>query len=137
MAHPKIEGPLTVGYPKAGCVRPGASREEKPFMANTNIRPGATEIGVEITSVARLSASAATVAARAFVLIEAHVGSAPQVVQALRTLTGVRKADVITGNFDIIALVEAANMAEMAELVTGQIQGIRGVSRTITCVATS
>ena len=76
-------------------------------------------------------------AARAFVLIEAQVGSAPQVVQALRTLTEVRKADVITGNFDIIALVEAANMAEMAELVTGQIQGIRGVLRTITCVATS
>jgi DNA-binding Lrp family transcriptional regulator len=43
--------------------------------------------------------------------------------------------DIITGDFDIIALVEAADMVSMADLVTGLVQSISGVTRTITCVA--
>ena len=72
---------------------------------------------------------------RAFILVETQVGRANQVVQALRALPGVMSADVVTGTFDVIALIEVDNMAAMAELVTGQMQGIRGVLRTITCVA--
>jgi len=75
-------------------------------------------------------------AARAFVLIETEVGSAPQVVDALRTMDGIGFADIVTGSFDIIVLVEAPNMEAMAELVTGHIQSLSGVLRTITCVAT-
>ena len=72
---------------------------------------------------------------RAFILVETQVGRTNQVVQALRSLPGVKSADVITGNFDVIALIEVEGMGAMAELVTGQMQGIRGVLRTITCVA--
>jgi DNA-binding Lrp family transcriptional regulator len=50
-------------------------------------------------------------------------------------MAGVPSVDVITGSFDIIALVEAADMVSMADLVTGLVQSIPGVSRTITCVA--
>ena len=72
---------------------------------------------------------------RAFILIETQVGRANQVVQALRSLPGVKSADVVTGSFDVIVLIEVDTMGAMAELVTGQMQGIRGVLRTITCVA--
>ena len=72
---------------------------------------------------------------RAFILIETQVGRARQVALDLRALDGVKDADVITGSFDVIALVEAPDMATMADLVTSRIQGIRGVLRTITCVA--
>ena len=72
---------------------------------------------------------------RAFILIETQVGRANQVVQALRSLHGVVNADVVTGSFDVIVLIEVDTMGAMAELVTGQMQGIRGVLRTITCVA--
>ncbi len=72
---------------------------------------------------------------RAFILIETQVGRANQVVQALRSLPGVVNADVVTGSFDVIVLIEVDTMGAMAELVTGQMQGIRGVLRTITCVA--
>ena len=72
---------------------------------------------------------------KAFILIEAKVGGVQQVVEYLRALNGVTSADVITGNYDIIVLVEAADMGALAELVTGQIQGVTGVLRTITCVA--
>ena len=72
---------------------------------------------------------------KAYILIEAQVGLAQQAVVSLRALTGVSSADVITGSYDIIVLVEAADMGAMAELVTGKIQGVTGVLRTITCVA--
>ncbi|HEU0020173.1 MAG TPA: Lrp/AsnC ligand binding domain-containing protein [Dehalococcoidia bacterium] len=74
-------------------------------------------------------------AARAYILIEAEVGRANQVVEALRSIEGVKFADVITGIHDLIACVEADTMSGVAELVTGQVQGIRGVVKTITCVA--
>jgi DNA-binding Lrp family transcriptional regulator len=72
---------------------------------------------------------------RAFILVETQVGRANQVVQAFRSLPGVLSADVVTGSFDVIALIEVDTMGAMAELVTGQMQSIRGVLRTITCVA--
>ena len=74
-------------------------------------------------------------ATRAFILIETQVGRAKQVALELRTFQGVMSADVVTGTFDIIALIEATDMSAMADLVTGQVQGIPGVLRTITCVA--
>ena len=72
---------------------------------------------------------------KAFILIEAKVGVVQQVVGSLRALNGVSSADVVTGNYDIIVLVEATDMGAMAELVTGPIQGVNGVLLTITCVA--
>ena len=73
-------------------------------------------------------------ATRAFILVETQVGSAKQVAEALRSFAEVRTVDVVTGTFDIIALIETPDMSAMADLVTGQVQGIRGVLRTITCV---
>lgn len=72
---------------------------------------------------------------KAFILIEAKVGVVQQVVESLRALNGVASADVITGTYDVIVLVDAPDMSAMADLVTGRIQGVPGVLRTITCVA--
>ncbi len=72
---------------------------------------------------------------RAYILIETQVGKTRDVATALRSLSGVPSADIITGDFDIIALVEASDMVSMADLVTGRVQSIPGVIRTITCVA--
>ena len=74
-------------------------------------------------------------AARAYILIEVQVGKTRDVAASLRSLPGVPSVDIITGAFDIIALVEAPDMVSMADLVTGQVQSIPGVTRTITCVA--
>ena len=60
-------------------------------------------------------------ATRAFILIETQVGRAKQVALGLRALEGVISADVITGPFDIIALIEASDMSAMADL--NQYQG--------------
>ena len=49
---------------------------------------------------------------RAYILIETQVGKTRDVVLALRSLSGVPSADIITGDFDIIALVEASDMKQ-------------------------
>ena len=73
--------------------------------------------------------------ARAYILIETQVGKSRDVLAALQALSNVPSVDIITGEFDMIALVEAPDMMARADLVTGQIQSIPGVTRTITCVA--
>ena len=73
--------------------------------------------------------------ARAYILIETQVGKSRDVADSLWSLSGVPSVDTITGVYDIIALVEAADMIGVANVVTSQIQLIPGVSRTITCVA--
>ena len=73
--------------------------------------------------------------ARAFILIETQVGRTRHVLEAIRRVAGVKEADIVTGTFDIIAQIEAPDIRSMADVVTGQIQSVRGVVRTITCVA--
>ncbi len=72
---------------------------------------------------------------RAYILIETQVGRSSQVAGTLRSMNGILSADVVTGLFDVIALIETADMTAMADIVTGQVQGTRGVKHTITCVA--
>jgi DNA-binding Lrp family transcriptional regulator len=75
------------------------------------------------------------VTTRAFILIETQVGTVKDVVRELRALEGLLSCDIITGPFDVIALIEGADMSAVADLVTGQVQRVHGVIRTITCVA--
>ena len=70
----------------------------------------------------------------AYILIEVQVGRTTDVLRSLRRLDGVVSADVVTGAYDVIALISAPNMAAVADLVTGLVQGVPGVLKTITCV---
>ena len=72
---------------------------------------------------------------RAYILIETQVGRSRNIADSLRSFDRVKNVDIITGPFDVIALIEAPDMAAVADLVTGQVQGLKGVIRTITCVA--
>lgn len=72
---------------------------------------------------------------RAYILIETQVGRSRNIADSLRSFHRVKNVDIITGPFDVIALIEAPDMAAVADLVTGQVQGLKGVIRTITCVA--
>ena len=74
-------------------------------------------------------------AARAYILIETRVGQARNVLAALRMMDSVAESDIITGDYDLIALAEAEDMVALVDLVTAQVQNIDGVERTITCVA--
>ncbi len=74
-------------------------------------------------------------AAKAFVLIETAVGRSKEVVDAIRSLKGVRSVDTVTGPYDVIAIVEGVSLNDIGDLVTAKIHPISGISRTVTCLA--
>jgi DNA-binding Lrp family transcriptional regulator len=73
-------------------------------------------------------------AATAFVLIETAVGRTKEVVSTLKKTKGVKSVNTVTGPYDIIALIEAENLNEIGDLITGRIHDIGGISRTVTCL---
>ena len=72
---------------------------------------------------------------KAYILIETQVGKAPAVVRALRHLDAVQSADGVTGPYDIIATLVAANLGSVGDMVTGQIHTIPGITRSVTCLS--
>ena len=73
-------------------------------------------------------------AATAFVLIETAVGRTKEVVNILSNLKGIKSVNTVTGPYDIIAMIEADNLNDIGDLITGKIHEIDGISRTVTCL---
>jgi DNA-binding Lrp family transcriptional regulator len=71
---------------------------------------------------------------KAYVLIETAVGRNREVIAALRKLKGVSSVDLVTGPYDLIAIVEAETLSEVGDIVTAKIHPIAGISRTVTCL---
>ncbi len=72
---------------------------------------------------------------RAFVLIEMAAGHSTNLVNLLRDRSEVSEADRVTGPYDVIAVLEAEDLVQINEVVTGEIHLLQGVVRTITCVS--
>lgn len=72
---------------------------------------------------------------KAFVLIETAVGKTKEVVAALHQVNGVTSVDVVTGPYDIIAVVQAPDLSSVGDTVTGNVHTIGGIVRTVTCLA--
>jgi DNA-binding Lrp family transcriptional regulator len=69
----------------------------------------------------------------AYVLIQTEVGKAAQVADSVRAIAGVTEAEDVTGPYDVIVRVEAKNVDDLGKLVVAQIQGVDGITRTLTC----
>lgn len=69
----------------------------------------------------------------AFVLIQTKMSNAFPVADAVRAVGGVLAADVVTGPYDVIAKIEAADLDDLAKLVVSRIHDIDGITRTLTC----
>jgi DNA-binding Lrp family transcriptional regulator len=74
-------------------------------------------------------------AIRGYILIEVEAGNGRQVIEALRRLKGVESADLVTGPYDVIVIVEATDMNETADLIVDSVIGMPGVISTTTCLA--
>lgn len=72
---------------------------------------------------------------KAYVLIEVGIGKSKEVVQALQKIREVKSADVVTGPYDVIAMIETIEMNAIGDLITKQIHLISGIHRTVTCIA--
>ena len=73
--------------------------------------------------------------AKAFVLIETAVGKTKDVVATLNQIKGMTSVDTVTGPYDVIAVIEAEDLNDIGDLITGKIHIIEGISRTVTCLA--
>ena len=74
-------------------------------------------------------------ATKAYVLIETSVGKSRDVANELRSLRGVQAADNVTGPYDVIAVVEAADLAAVGALLASGIHTLNGIVRTVTCLS--
>ena len=74
-------------------------------------------------------------AAKAFILIETVVGRNKEVVNTLKKLEGIATVDIVTGPYDVIAIIEGETLNDIGDLVTTKIHPITGISRTVTCLA--
>ncbi len=74
-------------------------------------------------------------ATKAVILIETDVGRTRDVCNTLKAVGGMQSVDVVTGPYDIIAVIEAADMRAIGTLIEEKIHPLGGVARTVTCVA--
>jgi DNA-binding Lrp family transcriptional regulator len=72
-------------------------------------------------------------AVQAYILIQTEVGKAAQVAKAIGGLAGVASAEDVTGPYDVIVRAEAKNVDDLGKLVVARIQGVEGITRTLTC----
>jgi DNA-binding Lrp family transcriptional regulator len=72
---------------------------------------------------------------KAFILMETMVGRTREIANQMSNLEGVKSVDLVTGPYDIIAVVEADTLNQIGDIITQVIHPIGGISRTVTCLA--
>lgn len=70
---------------------------------------------------------------QAYILVQTEVGKAASVAIAIAGLAGVVSAEDVTGPYDVIVRAEAADVDELGQLVVAKVQGVSGITRTLTC----
>lgn len=70
---------------------------------------------------------------QAYILIQTDVGKAAEVAAAISEIKGVTLAEDVTGPYDVIVRAEAGNVDELGKLVVARVQGVDGITRTLTC----
>jgi DNA-binding Lrp family transcriptional regulator len=70
----------------------------------------------------------------AYVMIMTSAGTSRELLPRIREIDGVRRANIVAGEFDVIVDVEAGDQQELLALVSEEIQSLPGVGRTRTCV---
>lgn len=70
---------------------------------------------------------------QAYILIQTEVGKAADVAEHIASIDGVVIADDVTGPYDVIVRAEAPNVDDLGKLVVAKIQGVEGITRTLTC----
>ena len=69
----------------------------------------------------------------AYILIQTAVGRQGDVSSEISRLDGVMEADPVTGPYDVVVLAEARSLDELGRKVLAKIEGIDGITRTLTC----
>ncbi|SFC99752.1 Lrp/AsnC family transcriptional regulator [Streptomyces aidingensis] len=70
---------------------------------------------------------------QAYILIQTEVGKASAVADVIAKISGVIKADDVTGPYDVIVRAEAETVDDLGRLVVAEVQRVPGITRTLTC----
>ena len=70
---------------------------------------------------------------QAYILIQTEVGKAASVAREIADIGGVTLAEDVTGPYDVIVRAEAESVDELGKLVVAKVQGVEGITRTLTC----
>jgi|MudIll2142460700_1097286.scaffolds.fasta_scaffold00986_2 DNA-binding Lrp family transcriptional regulator len=73
--------------------------------------------------------------ARVYLLVNVLPGKDVFIRDTLRGIRGVVSADVVTGHYDIAAVIEGKDTAEIFDKIFQKIRKIKGINRTETFVA--
>lgn len=71
---------------------------------------------------------------KAFVLMNAELGSEDSLVGELRKMDGVKEVYQVYGVYDIVAMVEADTMEKVKEAITWKLRKLNGVKSTLTMI---
>ena len=71
----------------------------------------------------------------AFVLIKVQPGKVPSVAQKLYNINEVREIFMITGPFDVLAIIETDDYERLGDILAEEIQKIQGIEETQTLMA--
>lgn len=72
-------------------------------------------------------------AVQAYILVQTEVGKAADVARAIAEIEGVTMAEDVTGPYDVIVRAEGASVDELGAMVVTKVQGVPGITRTLTC----
>ncbi|MDH6224774.1 MULTISPECIES: Lrp/AsnC family transcriptional regulator [Streptomyces] len=70
---------------------------------------------------------------QAYILIQTEVGKASSVADTISKFSGVIQAEDVTGPYDVIVRAQADSVDELGRMVVAKIQGVDGITRTLTC----
>jgi hypothetical protein len=69
---------------------------------------------------------------KGYLLIKLVPGLEADAMAQIRATTGVLDVNLVFGQWDAIAIVEARSLFELAKLIVGEVRGIQGVQETTT-----
>ena len=72
-----------------------------------------------------------------YILIQTEVGKASSVATSVSKIPGVTLAEGVTGPYDVIMLAQAPSMEELGRAILSKVQGVAGITRTLTCPVTT
>jgi DNA-binding Lrp family transcriptional regulator len=70
---------------------------------------------------------------QAYILVQTEVGKAAAVAAEIADIAGVISAEDVTGPYDVIVRAEAEDVDRLGQLVVARVQGVGGITRTLTC----
>lgn len=73
----------------------------------------------------------------AYILVQTEVGRSSAVAKSIADLPGVVSAEDVIGPYDVIVRVCADDLDELGRLVIASVQGVEGITRTLTCSVVS